>query len=144
METRKKLFEDPVILQALFEHSSAGHLVIDDGTLILLANGEAERITGYGKEELEGQCRWRDLLDPGDRESFMEFLVRLRNGEAATSEKVECVFIHRDGGPRTALLSGCTAGETGHMILSLLDITCLLYTSPSPRDRTRSRMPSSA
>ena len=32
-------------------------------------------------------------------------------------------------------------GETG-----LLDKghTCLLYTSPSPRDRTRSRMPSSA
>ena len=26
----------------------------------------------------------------------------------------------------------------------LLDICCLLYTSPSPRDRTRSRMPSSA
>ena len=24
------------------------------------------------------------------------------------------------------------------------DDTCLLYTSPSPRDRTRSRMPSSA
>ena len=26
----------------------------------------------------------------------------------------------------------------------LTDNTCLLYTSPSPRDRTRSRMPSSA
>ena len=26
----------------------------------------------------------------------------------------------------------------------LLTLTCLLYTSPSPRDRTRSRMPSSA
>ena len=25
-----------------------------------------------------------------------------------------------------------------------LTVTCLLYTSPSPRDRTRSRMPSSA
>ena len=25
-----------------------------------------------------------------------------------------------------------------------LSLTCLLYTSPSPRDRTRSRMPSSA
>ena len=25
-----------------------------------------------------------------------------------------------------------------------VDISCLLYTSPSPRDRTRSRMPSSA
>ena len=26
----------------------------------------------------------------------------------------------------------------------VIDICCLLYTSPSPRDRTRSRMPSSA
>ena len=29
-------------------------------------------------------------------------------------------------------------------IATLLDCICLLYTSPSPRDRTRSRMPSSA
>ena len=28
--------------------------------------------------------------------------------------------------------------------LDILEDTCLLYTSPSPRDRTRSRMPSSA
>ena len=28
--------------------------------------------------------------------------------------------------------------------LSKIAYTCLLYTSPSPRDRTRSRMPSSA
>ena len=39
--------------------------------------------------------------------------------------------------------------STDYKILSLNDIkgengTCLLYTSPSPRDRTRSRMPSSA
>ena len=32
--------------------------------------------------------------------------------------------------------------EIGEMTLE--DIICLLYTSPSPRDRTRSRMPSSA
>ena len=37
-------------------------------------------------------------------------------------------------------MSGYT-GDEGYMIL---DPTCLLYTSPSPRDRTRSRMPSSA
>ena len=29
-------------------------------------------------------------------------------------------------------------------LLEGLGVTCLLYTSPSPRDRTRSRMPSSA
>jgi len=29
-------------------------------------------------------------------------------------------------------------------VISAIHHTCLLYTSPSPRDRTRSRMPSSA
>ena len=33
--------------------------------------------------------------------------------------------------------------ETGEGV-GAIDWTCLLYTSPSPRDRTRSRMPSSA
>ena len=32
----------------------------------------------------------------------------------------------------------------GDSIIATLIIPCLLYTSPSPRDRTRSRMPSSA
>ena len=32
----------------------------------------------------------------------------------------------------------------GNSVAKLLGTACLLYTSPSPRDRTRSRMPSSA
>ena len=41
----------------------------------------------------------------------------------------------------------CVAGEIGAAVgenTAVLDVACLLYTSPSPRDRTRSRMPSSA
>ena len=34
--------------------------------------------------------------------------------------------------------------STNHRLNAELEIDCLLYTSPSPRDRTRSRMPSSA
>ena len=32
----------------------------------------------------------------------------------------------------------------GRLKVAKVNIDCLLYTSPSPRDRTRSRMPSSA
>ena len=32
----------------------------------------------------------------------------------------------------------------GVVVFSVMFYSCLLYTSPSPRDRTRSRMPSSA
>ena len=44
-----------------------------------------------------------------------------------------------------ATVKACTIDDikkTGSEII--LSNTCLLYTSPSPRDRTRSRMPSSA
>ena len=34
--------------------------------------------------------------------------------------------------------------EEANEIIFINSINCLLYTSPSPRDRTRSRMPSSA
>ena len=35
-------------------------------------------------------------------------------------------------------------GDFERLVVNDVDVTCLLYTSPSPRDRTRSRMPSSA
>ena len=38
----------------------------------------------------------------------------------------------------------CSVKAKGKDSLPTLDTLCLLYTSPSPRDRTRSRMPSSA
>ena len=46
------------------------------------------------------------------------------------------------GGISRALRSVPTYIEYAHQIMALCP--CLLYTSPSPRDRTRSRMPSSA
>ena len=44
-------------------------------------------------------------------------------------------------------LIGYPSGEFGESIGYIVDMlveTCLLYTSPSPRDRQKSRMPSSA
>ena len=50
-----------------------------------------------------------------------------------------CVFKENTRGP------GNPRPASGNRIYSpTWPITCLLYTSPSPRDRTRSRMPSSA
>ena len=48
-------------------------------------------------------------------------------------------FIHVDPEQATPVFGSTIA----HGFLSL-SMVCLLYTSPSPRDRTRSRMPSSA
>ena len=55
------------------------------------------------------------------------------------------------GNLRTALVNYLFARKTGGQFMLRIDDTdterssdCLLYTSPSPRDRQKSRMPSSA
>ena len=45
---------------------------------------------------------------------------------------------------KAEFLSGTWQGVTLGSPICMQVINCLLYTSPSPRDRTRSRMPSSA
>ena len=47
-------------------------------------------------------------------------------------------------GGETAATIGAAAARTNGINTAMVYGTCLLYTSPSPRDRTRSRMPSSA
>ena len=43
-----------------------------------------------------------------------------------------------------AKASGLTVGTVSRVLNNRGYISCLLYTSPSPRDRQKSRMPSSA
>ena len=61
-----------------------------------------------------------------------------RVGGTINSSKVDGYII--ENGPNTVLDNNSAIQE----LLSDLSITCLLYTSPSPRDNRTSRMPSSA
>ena len=65
--------------------------------------------------------------------------------ELSPGSDLDIVILHNGAQPEAAL------GELVNKILYpiwdkkiKIDYSCLLYTSPSPRDRTRSRMPSSA
>ena len=87
---------------------------------------------------------------------------------AATTLAAPTVFADGHGKPRVVVIGGGAGGATAARYIAKdskgkIDVTliepsrmyytcffsnlylgCLLYTSPSPRDRTRSRMPSSA
>ena len=63
----------------------------------------------------------------------------------------EAVLMHDTGAVLDAIRSTAAAAEAGAAVYAssatsnvVVSTGCLLYTSPSPRDRTRSRMPSSA
>ena len=63
-------------------------------------------------------------LDPYTMQPVMGYSGRMKKTERKSIVRVECF-------------------SPDHLLVER-DWTCLLYTSPSPRDRTRSRMPSSA
>ena len=75
------------------------------------------------------------------------------DAQVTISESGHCPLLLSGGsGPRTftgSEFGGSTLAVRVHWLKSAdaalaLSVDCLLYTSPSPRDRTRSRMPSSA
>ena len=73
----------------------------------------------WGNDHIQSQHYVRELY-PNSPPNFYELLTVLSFGAAATTKL-----------------------EVG-TALAVLPMRCLLYTSPSPRDRQKSRMPSSA
>ena len=69
--------------------------------------------------------------------------------EALAQSDADLVFLALPNGESPKYISQLDAANNPMKVIDLsadhrFDNTCLLYTSPSPRDRTRSRMPSSA
>ena len=70
------------------------------------------------------------------------FLGTLKQGDGLAGFDTDVIPIVRV--PPTYPRGPKQAGLEGYVTMAVTIQPCLLYTSPSPRDRTRSRMPSSA
>ena len=69
--------------------------------------------------------------------------MEIYNGEAWWEIDATSPFL-QTGGTRGLFGGGETPSLTDRIDFINVDTTCLLYTSPSPRDKRQSRMPSSA
>ena len=99
-----------------------------------------------------------DAQNPFIPEKFAQLLKKAEGGDVSAQSRIALIYysgIGIDTDFQKARYWFEAAAEQGHInalyMLSLIHLNglgveedCLLYTSPSPRDRTRSRMPSSA
>ena len=95
--------------------------------------------TGTGKDLIQ----WDDLSDNVDLSAF-DFLFEEKcsiEEEQQLSLPKEMISLISDNLPYSAMYAKNYLKDRG---VTKKDIICLLYTSPSPRDRQKSRMPSSA
>ncbi len=123
MGNRTALINEPGILQSIFEYSPAAMMVISKGTAIQMVNSEAEKITGFSREELEGDRKWTDLVLYDDREKLKNLLRMLKTEGTSLPDQYECRFVDKHGSLKTVYLSGVYHAGSGHTILSLINIT---------------------
>ena len=119
----------------------------NDGSLILFATGGSSTDYEYS-------------IDNGNTFSDFGLFQNLGAGSyflQVRNTGTDCVFNHPDNpiivvnpncpnqpGSTDCIVEYILSEDNGSYTISIVSDTCLLYTSPSPRDATLSRMPSSA
>ena len=89
-------------------------------------------MSGYGKDDFTAPVEDYDFTATGDVRSLIDQMGRA--GGFTATKLAHARDVLRD--------SIAMSDQEG--VLNWLSFPCLLYTSPSPRDRSLSRMPSSA
>ena len=126
------LIKSEELFRSYFEKSPIGIIYVQDPTKsIVNCNARFCEIIKMTKDEVLTKTMM-DLTHPDDlerdKESFLSALASDQNYLLQPNKRLVCK-------------NGNTALTETHITFIY---NCLLYTSPSPRDRTRSRMPSSA
>ncbi len=106
----------------VFENTGTATCIIEEDTTISAANREFERLSGYSKEEIEGEINWTEFVTD-------KYLLKMkkyhesRRGERGAPTQYEFDFVRRDGEVRRILLTIDIISGTKKSVASLLDIT---------------------
>jgi len=94
---RKSPSDSEEIYRNIFEHIAIPTIIIEEDMTISLVNKEAEKLSGYSKEETEGKKKWTEFVTENELERMKEY-HRLRNIEPDVAPRsYESRFIDKEG-----------------------------------------------
>jgi diguanylate cyclase (GGDEF)-like protein/PAS domain S-box-containing protein len=109
--------------RAIFENTGTATIIVEEDTTISLANTEAERLTGYKKEEIEGKKSWTEFIVKEDLERMIASHKLRRINPDAALKNYEFKLIDRYGNQKDILLTVDMILGTKRSVASLIDIT---------------------
>ena len=109
--------------RTIFETTGTATVIIEEDTIISLANREFEKLSGYSKEEVEGKKSWTEFVVKDDLERMKEYHRLRRVNPDLAPRNYECRFIDREGNIKNTLLTIDVIPGTKKSVASLLDIT---------------------
>jgi two-component system cell cycle sensor histidine kinase/response regulator CckA len=119
----QKLKENEWRYRTIFESTSNATVILEDDMTISLANTEFAKLSGYSKEELEGNKSWTEFISPEYLEMIKNYHRIRRNNHNTVPNNYELKFIDGSGNPKDIVLTVNMIPVTGQSVASLLDIT---------------------
>ncbi|MFA5267039.1 MAG: PAS domain S-box protein [Methanoregula sp.] len=108
--------------RSVFENTGAATTIVEENTLISLANHEFERLSGYTKREIEMKKSWTEFVVKKDLERMLAQHYRRRDGGDAPRQ-YEFGFVKKNGDLRHVLITVALIPGTSRTLASLIDIT---------------------
>jgi PAS domain S-box-containing protein len=108
--------------RSLFENTGAATAIMEENTIISLANHEFERLSGFTKHEIEKKKSWTEFVAKDDLERVLAQHYQQREGGDAPWQ-YELGFVKKNGEIRHVVITADLIPGTTQMVASLTDIT---------------------
>ena len=109
--------------RAIFENTGAATFIVEEDTIISLANAEFEKLTGYTRDEVENKRSWTEFVVKEDLEKMLGQHHLRRTDAKAALKQYEFRLIDRHDQTRNCLLTVDMIADTKRSIASFFDIT---------------------
>jgi len=124
MEILQYNAESENFYQTVFENAGIATVIFKKDNVILLVNGEFEKIAGYTRAEVEGRKKWMEFVHRKDDLQRMKEYNRLRHVDPLSAPRTyEFQLLSRDGQIKDIVTTVAVIPGTKQTLMTLLDVT---------------------
>jgi len=109
--------------QTIFENTGTATVILEENTVISMANTQFEKLSGYSKDEIENKMKWTDFVISEDLERMKKYHIARRKAGKNPPTEYEFRLIDKKGNIKNIFLKAAMIPNTKKSITSLMDIT---------------------
>mgnify|MGYP001078524999 CR=1 FL=1 len=129
--------ESEASYRAIFETTGTATVIVDADKTLRLVNEQFEKLSGYPREEIEGQMKWTQFVHAKELPRMEEYHRARREKTEEAPASYEFTFLNRQEEERQILLQANMVPDSSRSIISLLDITRQIETSKSMQQQNQ-------
>jgi PAS domain S-box-containing protein len=123
IEAQEALRRSEQKYKTIFETTGTAMIIIEKDRTISLANEEAQNLTGYSKEEIEGRMKVEDFVAEEDIKRILEYHDLRRKDARLAPHGYETSIKNKKGEVRTIWVTIDVIPGTKQSVASLIDVT---------------------